>query len=87
MKKRIVLIVAITATVILLVLVAVPFLIDVNRFRPELESKASLALNRQVKLGHLSLSIFAGQVVASDIEVADDPAFSNATSLLRNISR
>lgn len=78
MKKRIVLLVAIAAIVILLVLVALPFLIDVNRFRPELESKASLALNRQVKLGHLSLSIFAGQVVASDIEVADDPAFSKA---------
>jgi AsmA protein len=78
MKKRVVLILAITAIAILLVLVALPFLIDVNRFRPELESKASLALNRQVKLGHLSLSIFAGQVAADDIEVADDPAFSKA---------
>jgi AsmA protein len=78
MKKRVALILAIAATVILLVLVALPFLIDVNRFRPELESKASLALNRQVKLGHLSLSVFSGQVAADDIEVADDPAFSKA---------
>jgi AsmA protein len=78
MKKRILLIVGIAAAVILVALVALPFLIDVDRFRPQLESQASLSLGRQVKLGHLSLSILTGKVDASDIEVADDPAFSKA---------
>jgi AsmA protein len=74
--KRVLLILGIAVAVILLVLIALPFFIDVDRFRPELESKASLALNRQVKLGHLSLSILTGKLEADDIEVADDPAFS-----------
>jgi AsmA protein len=78
MKKRFLLILGIAAAVILLILIALPFLIDVDRFRPELESTASHALDRQVKLGHLSLSIFTGKVVADDIEVADDPTFSKA---------
>lgn len=78
MKKRFLLIVGIAIAVILLALIALPFFIDVDRFRPQLESSASLALNRQVKLGHLSLSILTGELVANDIEVADDPAFSKA---------
>jgi AsmA protein len=76
MKKRFLLILGIAAAVVLLVLIALPFFIDVDRFRPELEATASHALDRQVKLGHLSLSILTGKVVADDIEVADDPAFS-----------
>jgi AsmA protein len=76
MKKRFLLILGIAVAVILLVLIALPFFIDVDRFRPELESTASHALDRQVKLGHLSLSILTGKVVADDIAVADDPAFS-----------
>ncbi len=77
MKKRFLLIVGLAAAVILLVLIALTFFIDADRFRPQLESTASLVLNRQVKLGHLSLSILTGKLVASDIEVADDRAFSN----------
>jgi AsmA protein len=76
MKKRFLLILGIVVAVILLVLIALPFFIDADRFRPQLESKASLALDRQVKLGHLSLSILTGKIVADNIEVADDPAFS-----------
>jgi AsmA protein len=74
--KRVLLTLGIAVAVILLVLIALPFFIDADRFRPELESKASQALNRQVKLGHLSLSILTGKLEADDIEVADDPAFS-----------
>jgi len=74
--KRVLLILGIAVAVVLLVLIALPFLIDVDRFRPELESTASHALDREVKLGHLSLAILTGKVVADDIEVADDPAFS-----------
>src|SRR6516165_8850696 len=78
MKKRFLLILGIAIAVILLVLIALPFFIDADRFRPQLESRASLALNRQVRLGHLSLSLLTGELVASDIKVADDPAFSKA---------
>jgi AsmA protein len=79
--KRWIVIAGAVLVVVLLVLVALPFLIDVNRFRPELESKASAALGRKVTLGKLDLSLFSGNVVARDIAIADDPAFSSAAFL------
>src|SRR4051794_40305870 len=51
-------------------------LISVDSFRPKLESELSAALGRQVKVGDLSLSLFAGKVGADNISIADDPAFS-----------
>jgi len=62
--------------VLLLLLVALPFLINVNSFRPKIESEASSALGRRVTIGNLSLSILSGSVSAEDIAIADDPAFS-----------
>jgi len=55
-----------------------PFLINVNNFRPEIESRLSAALGRPVKVGNLSLSLLSGGVGADDLSIADDPKFSNA---------
>ena len=62
-------------------LAALPFLLNANQFRPLLESQLSAAAGREVKLGSLSLSLFAGQVSASDVSVAEDPAFGTTPFL------
>jgi AsmA protein len=64
--------------VLLLAAVALPFVIDANRFRPELESRLTQALGRTAKVGDLKLSLFSGGVSADDLSIADDPAFSQA---------
>ncbi len=64
--------------VLLVILIALPFLINVNSFRPKIESEASAALGRQVTVGNLSLSLFSGHVEADNIAIADDPAFSKS---------
>ncbi|MGA7413982.1 MAG: AsmA family protein, partial [Bryobacteraceae bacterium] len=56
--------------------VVLPRLVNVNSFRPKLESELTAALGRQVKVGNLSLSVFSGTVSADNISIADDPAFS-----------
>ncbi|PWT85807.1 MAG: hypothetical protein C5B58_02475 [Acidobacteria bacterium] len=76
MEKRWLRVAGIVATVLIALLIALPFLINVNSFRPRIESEASTALGRQVTLGNLSLSILSGTVAAGNIAVADDPAFS-----------
>jgi len=43
--------------ILLLILIVLPFVINVNRFRPQVESQASAALGRQVTVGNLSLSL------------------------------
>jgi AsmA protein len=69
-------IIGIVVVVLLLVAIALPFLINVNSFRPKLESALTEALGREVKVGNLSLSILSGSVSAEDLSIADDPAFS-----------
>jgi AsmA protein len=78
MKKRWLRIAGIAVLVFLVILIALPFLINVNSFRPKVESEASAALGRQVTVGNLSLSILSGSVGADNIAIADDPAFSKA---------
>src|SRR5438128_1922246 len=75
MKRAALILVAIIA-VLLVVALALPFFIDANQFRPRLESELTKALGRDVKLGDLKVSLLAGGVSASDVSIADDPAFS-----------
>jgi len=74
--KRAIRIGAIVIALIVVILLVLPFLIDVNAFRPRLESELTTALGRQVKVGNLSLSILSGSVTADNISIADDPAFN-----------
>jgi len=69
-------IIGIVIAVLVVVAIAIPFFIDVNRFRPEIEQQISSTLGRQVKIGNLKLSILSGSVSADDLSIADDPAFS-----------
>ncbi len=73
--KRILKIVGIVVAVLVVILIAIPFLINVNSFRPRIEAEASQALGRPVKVGNLSLSILSGSVTADNISIAEDPAF------------
>lgn len=73
--KRMVRWIGIAVAILLVVIVSLPFLINVNQFKPTLESSLSSALGREVRLGNLKLSIMAGEVTADDLSVADDPHF------------
>jgi AsmA protein len=67
--------------VLLLVVVLLPFVVDANRFRPQIESAADGALNRKVTIGNIRLSILSGGVSAEDLSISDDPAFSQGPFL------
>jgi AsmA protein len=79
--KRIAKWVGIFLAVVILGLVSLPFLINVDQFRPTLVSDLSSALGREVKLGNLQLKILAGEVTADDLSVAEDPAFGKPAFL------
>src|ERR1019366_5874210 len=84
--RRIVKWVGISVAALMVVMVSLPLLINVNQFKPMFEGELSTALNREVKLGHLKLSLLSGEVTADDLSVAEDqafgkPAFIRAKSL------
>ncbi len=68
--------IGIVVALLLVIVLAIPFLINVNQFRPRLEAALTQALGREVKLGDLKLSILSGSVQASDLDIADDAAYS-----------
>lgn len=74
--KRVFKIVAAILVLLLAVVLALPFLIDVNRFRPYIEQEIGRALHRTVSIGNLKLALLDGGVSASDLKISDDPAYS-----------
>ena len=69
--------------IVLLVLVAVllPFFIDANKFKPQIESAAESALGRKVAIGNIRLALFSGGVSVEDIAISEDPKFGSGSFL------
>jgi AsmA protein len=80
MKKPLI-IVAVVVAVLLVIVLALPFLVDVNQFKPNLETEIGAALGRKVQVGNISLAIFSGGVALDNVSIADDPAFSHSPFL------
>ena len=79
--KRIVLWAGVVVAVLAVIVLALPFLIDANAFRPRLETNLTGALGRAVKLGELKLELLSGGVTANDLSIDDDPAFGQSPFL------
>ena len=67
---------AVVGGIILLLLIAIPFLLNADNYRPRIQAALSDATGRQVTLGHLSFSLFSGSLTADQLSISDDPAFS-----------
>jgi len=65
------------AVLLLIAVLVIPLFINANTFRSTLETQLSAALGRKVTLGNLGFSVFSGSLVADNISIADDPAFSS----------
>ena len=76
--KRALKIVAIVVAILVVIVLILPFVINANSFRPQIESQLTAALGRKVSIGNLSLSVWSGSLGADDIAIADDPAFGTA---------
>jgi len=84
LKKRWFRITGIAIAILLVILLVLPFLINVNSYRPKIEAEAGNALGRQITIGNLSLSLLSGTVEAENITIMDDPAFSKSAFITAN---
>lgn len=62
---------------------ALPWLVNADRFRPLLKSELEKSLRRPVELGKLKLTVFPLALEASDVVIAEDPAFGSARPFAR----
>ena len=81
MKKKALIVAGIVVVALVLAVVALPFLVDVDRFRPTIQTEMRSSLGREVRIGKLGFSLLAGGITAEDISIADDPAFSQTPFL------
>jgi AsmA protein len=81
MRNKPLLIVGGIVAILVVAILALPLFVDVNKFKPTLETDISTALGRQVTIGNISLAIFSGGVTIDDVAIADDPAFSHSSFL------
>jgi len=76
--KRVLKIIGIVVVVILLAVIALPFLVNVNSFRPNWNlncpPRSPPGQSRQSQPFHL-----VGSVSAEDLSISDDPAFSKGS--------
>lgn len=79
--KKVLIGIGIAVALVLIIIIILPFFIDANKFKPQLETNLASALGRQVEIGNLSLSIFSGGVTVDNVTVMDDPAFSRSPFL------
>ncbi|MGC1434877.1 MAG: AsmA family protein [Terriglobales bacterium] len=77
--KRAVKITGIAIAVVVFILILIPLFINVDSFRPKIESALTDVTGRQVSLGKLSLSVMSGKVSVDDVTIADDPAFGKSS--------
>src|SRR5437588_3462581 len=80
-KKKGLLVVGGIFFLVVIALLALPFLIDVNHFRPTIEAKLQQTLGRPVQIGEMHLSLLAGGVSVQNVVIAEDPAFGSAPFL------
>lgn len=81
MKKKIIIVIGVVVVLLLIAAIALPAMIDVNKFKPELETQISTALGRQVTMGNIGLSVLTASATISDLSIADDPAFGKSPFL------
>jgi AsmA protein len=83
-KSRVVKVILIILALVIIAALALPFFLDINQFRPEIEAQLTKALGRNVKLGALKLSLITGNFSADKIVIADNPSFSQMPFITAN---
>jgi AsmA protein len=81
MTRKLIYILGGIVVILVILILILPFVIDVNKFRPQIESAANSALNRKVAIGNIRLALLSGGVSIDNLSISDDPAFSPSAFL------
>jgi uncharacterized protein involved in outer membrane biogenesis len=73
--RKLLIVLGVVVIVIIVLLLALPSLIDVNKYRGQIQAQLQQRLNRPVQLGQMSLGIFPVKVEVNNVVIGEDPAF------------
>jgi AsmA protein len=76
MIRTILIIIGIALVLLLIAVIAIPALVDVNRFRPQIEAKLEEELGRKVSLGEMRLGLFPLRFRVNNAVIEENPEFS-----------
>ena len=83
MRRKPAIIIAVAVTLLLGVVVSLPWIVDVNRYRGRLEAAARQRLHRDVTLGPMRLSVIPLGLRVERASVGEDPAFQTGRPFAR----
>src|SRR5688572_3336249 len=67
----------IVVALIVVVVLGVWLLLDVNKYRPQIQAKLEEQLQRKVTLGEMSLGLLPFRFTVQDVIISEDPAFKS----------
>ena len=73
--RKLLIVIGVIVVVIVALLLALPSLIDVNKYRGQIQAQLQQRLNRPVQLGQMSLGVFPIRVEVNNVIIDDDPTF------------
>ncbi len=73
--RKLLIAIGVIIVIIVALLLALPSLVDVNKYRGQVQTQLQQRLNRPVQLGQMSLGVFPIRVEVSNVTIGDDPSF------------
>ncbi len=74
-KLAIAVVAVIVMSIVIIAILALPYVLDVNKYRGQVQSELQKRLNRPVQLGQMSLGVFPIRVQIANVVIGDDPSF------------
>jgi len=73
--RKLVIVIGVIVVILVALLLALPHLIDVNKYRGQIQAQLQQRLNRPAQLGQMSLSVLPLRVEVNSVTIGEDPSY------------
>src|SRR3954468_15993301 len=77
MKKIVIIVIAVVVLLVVAV-AALPFVVDVNKYRPQIQTELQKRTGRPVSLGKMELKVFPLRFRVENALIGEDPSFKTS---------
>src|ERR1039458_6198889 len=73
--RKLAIVIGVIVVIVVALALALPHLIDVNKYRGQVQAQLQQRLNRPVQLGQMSLSVLPLRVEVNNVTIGEDPSY------------